>query len=130
MDPEVIQKGRSYSGVGFICKEQIGVSYRTIDVNSDRVCCIQTLSKASVILTVIGVYMRYNNTSCNSVQLYVELLEILQDLIDTFAANSPIIILGDFNASLPQKKQLGINQGLFLIRVYCCMTFYPLIIYL
>ena len=44
MDPEVVQKGRSYGGVGFICKEQIGVSYRTIDVNSDRVCCIQTLS--------------------------------------------------------------------------------------
>ena len=53
--------------------------------------------------------MPYNNTSCNSVQLYLELLEILQDLIDTFAANSPIIILGDFNASLPQKKQLLVD---------------------
>ena len=53
MDPEVIQKGRSHGGVGFICKEKDQISYRSIDVNSNRVCVIQLLSSQSVFLTII-----------------------------------------------------------------------------
>lgn len=107
MDPEVIQRGRSYGGVGFICKEKKGVSYRSLDVESDRICALQVVSSQSTIFTVIGVYMPYNNGTSEHTELYVETIEKLQDLIDTYANNSPIMIVGDFNACLPQQEQLS-----------------------
>ena len=40
MDPEVVQIGRSYGGVGFVCRESEGITYISREVNSDRICAI------------------------------------------------------------------------------------------
>ena len=69
MDPEVIQKGKSHCGVGFICKKKNQISYRSFDVNSNRVCAVQLLSSQSVVLTIIEVY---------------KTLGILHDIVDAY----------------------------------------------
>ena len=55
MDPEQIQKGRSYGGVGFICKQQNELAYRVIEIDNDRLSALQVIRHQSVVLTVIGV---------------------------------------------------------------------------
>ena len=85
------------------------ISYMNIDINSDRICILQILSSHSVILTIVGVYMPFFNGSADHIELYVEVLDILQDVLDTHAANSPMMIMGDFNAALPQSNQLMEN---------------------
>ena len=109
MDPEKIQAGRTHGGVGFICKEILGMEYRSIDIVSDRLCAIQLLCNHSVILTVIGVYMPYFNGSNDQVNMYMQVLEILQGLIDVYSEGKPCVIIGDFNASLPQQLALQTN---------------------
>ena len=71
MDPEKIQAGRTHGGVGFICKEILGMEYRSNYIVSDRLCAIQLLCNHSVILTVIGVYMPYFNGSNDQVNMYM-----------------------------------------------------------
>ena len=53
--------------------------------------------------------MPYHNGKIEQVELYVETLELLQDVIDTHGAGSPLVIVGDFNASLPQGETLHRN---------------------
>jgi hypothetical protein len=109
MDPEEVQTGRSHGGVGFICKQLIGFDYRVIDITSDRLCAIQVVKDQSVLLTIIGAYMPFFNGEKDQINLYVETLDLLQDVLDTHSENIPCIIMGDFNASLPQSEGININ---------------------
>ena len=45
----------------------------------------------SIVLTVIGVYMPFFNGSKDQIQLYVETLEQLQDIIESFSNITPCI---------------------------------------
>ena len=75
----------------------------------------------SIVLTVIGVYIPFFNGSKDQIQLYVETLEQLQDIIESFSNSTPCIIMGDVNASLPQKKfspLTGINEDP-IIKIAC-----------
>ena len=106
MDPEIVQSGRSYGGVGFVCHKQDQVSFRPINIDSNRVCAIQILYKSKAILTVFGVYMPYYNASKEHYEMYVETLDKIQVLIDSYAKDSPIMMCGDFNTVLPQHSLL------------------------
>ena len=46
------------------------------------------------------------NGSSEQINLYIETLDILQDLIDTYGDISPIMVYGDFNAVLPNSESL------------------------
>ena len=107
MDHEVVYNGRPFGGVGFICKNQEGLTYRCIDVDSDRICVLQVISSQKPLLTIIGVYMPYFNGHYEQLELYVETLDVLQYTLDTYASSSPIMIVGDFNANLPQNTYLS-----------------------
>ena len=78
------------------------MSYRAIEVYSERICAIQVLSSHSVVLTCIGVYMPFFNGSHDQTELYVETLEILQEFLNTYSPDGPVVIMGDFNTPLPQ----------------------------
>ena len=108
IDPEIVQVGRSFGGVGFICKQLKSYKYQVIHISSDRLCAIQILQGQTVILTVVGVYMPFYNGNKEQISLYAETIDLLQDVIDTHAGYAPCIILGDFNASLPQNQQLHV----------------------
>ena len=132
MDPEVVQIGRSYGGVGFVCRESEGITYISREVNSDRICAIQVKSGNSTVLNIFGVYLPCHNGTSKQIELYAETLELLQDAIDTCESNTPIMILGDFNASLPQGDSLPTNwyklkpfsrQSLLLFDFLCFNSF-------
>ena len=72
MDPEQIQKGRSYGGVGFVCKQQNELVYMVIETDNDSICALQVIRHQSVILTVTGVYMPYFNGNIDQTQQYIE----------------------------------------------------------
>ena len=105
VDPEVTSEGRPYGGVGFICKRITGISYVPINVDNNRICAIKVVSDGKVMLTIIGVYMQCYDGSTNTIQLYSETLEDVQSIIDTNDP-SPIMLVGDMNASLPQSDHL------------------------
>ena len=61
IDSETVLSGRGYGGVGFICKQKPNISYRRMDIESDRILGLSVYNDATLILHVIGVYMPYFN---------------------------------------------------------------------
>ena len=57
VDPESVSSGRPHGGVGFLCKESGDVTYR-----------------------VLGVYMPFYTGSSEQTELYIETLDLLQEL--------------------------------------------------
>ena len=108
--------GRPHGGVAFICKKKNSVSYKVLNVNSDRVCAIQVINNHNVVCTIIGVYMPYFCDSSEQTELYVDVLDYIQDIVDTYSPDSPLMIMGDFNVSLP--KALHLSSGWYKSRPY------------
>ena len=109
MDPEVVHCGRSFGGVGFICKKLNNISYKSIDIDCKRISVIQLCNANKAILTIIGVYMPFYNGSHEQVEQYLEMIDLLQSVLDSYAQEMPVMIVGDFNASLPQQALLNVN---------------------
>ena len=91
MNPELIQHGRSFGGVGFIGRKLNNVTYKIINVDSDRICAIEILYDTQSILTIIGVYMPFHNDKRDRCELYIETLDVLQGLLDIQSGNIPIM---------------------------------------
>jgi exonuclease III len=109
IDPEVIQRGRSYGGVGFICNRKSGMSYRNVDIDCDRVSVLQVMYEQRPVLTIIGVYLPFYNGSSDQIALYAETLDIIQTILSNYAQDTPVMIMGDCNAALPQNDILTLN---------------------
>ena len=128
MDPETLHTGLPYSGVGFICKKHPGVNYVHIDVDNDRLSVLQLMSKGSIVVTILGVYLPYFNGQGDQAELYTETFDCLQNLCDIYVQKSPIMILGDFYAALPQQtcltaqwyKQKPYNSNSLLLYDFIC----------
>ena len=101
-----------------MCREIPGIVYKVIDIDDDRICALQVLKDQFVVLTIIGVYMPFFNGDNAQIQLYVETLDRLQATLDMYSEGPPCIIMGDFNASLPQKDTLSVNW--YKIRPFNC----------
>ena len=54
-------------------------------------------------MNILGVYLPYYNGSVDQIELYGETLECIQALIDQYQGE-PLLIVGDFNATLPQQN--------------------------
>ena len=108
VDPEEELLGRPYGGVGFVCKQNPNSDYsmRPVPVNSDRIAVLQLVKDGKVKLSVVGIYLPHFNGSADQVTLYAETLDLLQTTIDDHAG-TPLIIMGDMNASLPQTASLS-----------------------
>ena len=106
INPEEVLVGRPYGGVGFVCKRLPGISYVPLPCENDRIVAVQMVAENKVLLTMVGVYLPYHNGTVCQASLYSETLEDIQCLLD---ANdpSPVLLLGDMNASLPQKEILN-----------------------
>ena len=97
----------SFGGVGFICSRIPICHYRDIHVDDDRMLIIEVRNGESVILTIIGVYMPYFYSTSTPIYMYSELLDKVHSLIDS--AGSPVMLMGDMNATSPQTSQLSQN---------------------
>ena len=109
VDPEEELHGRPYGGVGFVCKRPPTSSYslRPKIVDNDRIAVIQLIDHGKILLNIIGVYLPYFNGKPEQSALYAETLEVLQSVIDS--CDTPIMLMGDMNAPLPQEKSLPLH---------------------
>ena len=106
IDPEEILTGRPHGGIGFIANRVPGISYKPLIVDSDRISGVQLIASGRIILMVFGVYLPYFNGRSEQIDLLCETLDILQSAIDNMDS-SPIMVVGDMNASLPHSSQLN-----------------------
>ena len=115
MDPSEIINGRPYGGIGFICSKSEGITFQSIDVESDRICAIQLSMNRKVLINVIGVYLPYNSGTSECMELYLDTLDKIRSVIDQHV-EAPSILIGDMNTSLPQLSTL--NQNWYKTKPY------------
>ena len=108
IDPTETLKGRPYGGVGFICKLLKDIVFNEISIDHKRISAIQVLNHGNIIMTIFGVYMPHYDGSYDQIRLYSETIDALQYFIDD-CESSPIMIVGDFNATLPRKTNISRN---------------------
>ena len=112
--------GRPFGRVGFVCVKIQNCTIKEIPQEDNRLSVIQLINNKSVLVTLIGVYLSYSCAS--STPQYNEALDKIYAIAKT--VNSPIILLGDMNAHLPQQNNLSVNwykQGLLIGTVYFFM---------
>ena len=85
------------------------ISYRVISCESNRVCAVQVLHSGSILVTIIGVYLPFYNWSAEQIESYMDTLNKIQCLIDICGENTPVMVTGDFNTTLPQADTLVLN---------------------
>ena len=58
---------------------------------------------------ICSAYFPYYDGDKSRIAQYIETIDALQALIDTYASQAPIKILGDFNTQLPTSAKLSKN---------------------
>ena len=94
--------------MGWICNKTNNVTYKAIDIDNDRISGIQIIVQGKTVMNILDVYLPFHNGSSDQIELYGETLECLHSKIDSYHGE-PIIIVGDFNATLPQQQSLSHN---------------------
>ena len=106
IDPLSELHGRPHGGTGFICTKKRDVAYKVIDYKSDRLHGLQVIVKGNMVLSVIGVYLPFNDSTLGNTELFIDILENLQCIIDQCDNQAPIIVMGDTNTVLPSEQIL------------------------
>ena len=73
---------------------------------------------------IYGVYAPYYDGSVEQTELYLEIIDQLQCLVDQTENDIPIVLMGDLNTALPESEMLSDN--------WCCkkpFTKWSLILY-
>ena len=96
-------RGRPYRGVAIICKRIDGLTYDLIECSNQIIIGIVINDSSGVpIHVLIRAFMPYfDKANHNQTEQYVECIDALQSIIDTFAETAPVNILGDLNVQLP-----------------------------
>ena len=97
--------GRPYGGVGFICRKPLNCNIKEIPQDDDRISVIQIVNHGQITLTIVGIYLPF--FSGTSFENYNETLDKIHAIIETL--DSPVMLVGDMNAQLPQQQVLPVN---------------------
>jgi hypothetical protein len=109
VDPLVSLRGRPYGGIGFLCDNSVGLTYKYENCDSERICALKVYKSQCHILTLFGVYLPYEKNTTEQMECYMDNLDKLQGLVNGSDPNVPVIILGDMNTMLPQSETLTTN---------------------
>ena len=102
--------GRGYGGVAVIARNSTKYSIKEITVASERIASIGLYDTNDKLIQVIcSTYFPYYDGDKTRLAQYIETIDALQALIDTYASQAPIKLLGDFNTQLPKSAKLGKN---------------------
>ena len=101
--------GRPYGGVVVACRTKENIVYAEIPIANDRVIGVKVLNNSDIVEILLYVYMPFYNGDISQTDLYLETTDVLQSVIDEYAAVSPIHIIGDLNVRLPNEQMLHIN---------------------
>ena len=107
-DIEPDYTGRPFGGISCIFKKNPNFNVKEIEILSDRLIALGLYDMSDSLVQVICcVYMPFfDRGNKNQLSLYVETLDMLQSLFDTYAHLAPIKLLGDFNTQLPTNIKL------------------------
>ena len=105
IDPTEQLLGRPFGGCGFICQKLDGIVYKPVACKSDRICIIEVISGPKKILTLVGVYLPYDDNNVLTYESYMNVIQEIQGFVDN--CDSPCMIVGDFNTRLPQSSSLS-----------------------
>ena len=106
-DREPDYSGRGYGGVAVIVKNNASFSIKEINTASDRIVAVGMYDKHDSLIQVIcSTYLPYYDGDKTRLAQYIETIDALQSVIDTFAGIAPFKILGDFNTQLPISRKL------------------------
>jgi len=103
-----VHEGRPYGGVCFICQRQNYLLFTSIKVDNDRISGLQIKYNDTNIMAIFGVYLPYYDGKADQIQLYSEILDILQGCIDSCDI-SPVMVVSDMNSALPRAALLPTN---------------------
>ena len=105
---------RGCGGVGFIWRRSLNIT-PIHSVISDRFCVIQLeLSQCKpCLLSIISVYLP---SSDHSLDEYTGYLSELENTISTLKSSGPVMLVGDFNAHIPEVCGTGNKQGELLLQ--------------
>ena len=108
MDPTEAAHGRPFGGCGFLCKKftDQDVSYRPINCDSDRLSGVEVVRDGKTVMSILGVYMPFDDHSARCKEAYLDTLIELQSLIEK-SESVPCMIVGDFKTRLPQTDTLN-----------------------
>ena len=106
IDSEIDLTGRPFGGIGFICKQYDGVYYKEIECDCDKISVIQICDNTGVKTAVFGIYLPYWTGTSDQIELYVEVLDKVQQIIENHCEGVPIVIMGDMNTNLPCESVL------------------------
>ena len=93
-------EGRPRGGVALICRRRPGISFRTVDCGDARLCGVTVLAGVRPILSVVGCYMPYWDSSGSNVEEYAEVTGKLDSILSSLRVSAPTVLLGDFNCAL------------------------------
>ena len=82
--------GRPYGGVAVACRTKENIVYTEIPIENDRVIGVKVLNNSDIVEILLYVYMPFYNGDISQTELYLEATDVLQSVIDEYAAVSPI----------------------------------------
>ena len=105
IDDKVLLKGRPYGGCSFLYEKALSASIESIEVDSNRVCCIRIKTHVGLVY-VINVYMPCDTTSNTNIYEYHKALSNISTIFNTYNVVY-CIIAGDMNTDLRRIKSLN-----------------------
>ena len=94
--------GQPYGGVGFVCCKR---EHCKNVPHNNRISVIQIINNKNVLVTIVGVYLPFYRNS--SIIEFSETLDKIHAIMESI--NSPMVLVGDMNAQLPQNSNLPVN---------------------
>ena len=92
-------------GVGFVCRKREHCTIKNVPHDDNRISVIQKINNKIVLVTIVGVYLPFY---CNSSIIeFSETLDKIHAVMESI--NSPVVLVGDMNAQLPQNSNLPVN---------------------
>ena len=90
-------EGRPRGGVALICRRRPGLSYRSVDCGDSRLCGVTVIADDRPLLSVVGCYMPYWDSSGANTGEYADVTGKLSAILSSLRPSAPVVLLGDFN---------------------------------
>ena len=106
IDPDY--NGRPFGGLAVLVKKHSHYRSVQVEVHSKRVLAIAlNNTSGTTVQLIVCVYMPFYNGDKQQTLEFIETVDVLQNLLDTYSGIAPVKLVGDFNVQLPDKAKLN-----------------------